>query len=301
MPTYIFALASAVLWALSAPVLNAGLSRMPQQTFSSIIPGLLVSLTAGTLVLGVVAYPIHYPDSAPIQTFLAGIFTYPIATGLYYMSGFAFGTRAEFAAQFAKIKPLFSTLIAVFILGEAINTHQTLPLILMIVGISLFYFGVFNKIYSRTAVVLGLMTAIAWAIGEAFVKVAFKGSNTIDQSFIALAAGTVTAWLVYLICRQKGLKSHPVEFTCLWPFAVHGILSFGLAYTLFFHSIAVIGLYPTVLVNAFWPFLSMVVVNLFALNKNRAIGNHTPLMLWLASGLLLMASLIEIFLLIQGS
>lgn len=301
MPPYFYALASAVLWALSAPVLNAGLSRMPEQTFRSIIPGLLVSLTTGTLVLGAIAYPINHIDSAPIQTFLAGIFTFPIATGLYYMSGFAFGTRAEFAAQFAKIKPLFSTLIAVFILGEAINMHQTVPLMLMIAGISLFYFGVFNKTYSRTAVVLGLLTALAWAIGEAFVKVAFKGSNTIDQSFIALAAGTVTAWLVYLVCRQQGLRSHRIQFYWLWPFAVHGILSFGLAYTLFFHSIAVIGLYPTVLVNAFWPFLSVVIVNLFAFKKTHAAINHTPLTLWLASGLLLMASLIEIFLLVQSS
>lgn len=299
MPPYFYAIASAILWALSAPVLNAGLSRMPEQTYSTIIPGLLVSLTTGTLVLGVIAFPINYHGAATIQIYLAGIFTYPIATGLYYMSGFAFGTRAEFAAQFAKIKPLFSTLIAVLILGEAINSNQTLPLILMIAGIALFYVGVFNKIYSRTAVVLGLMTALAWAIGEAFVKVAFNATNTIDQSFIALATGTVTAWLVYLICRQHGLKSHPIQFDWLWPFAVHGVVSFGLAYTLFFHSIVVIGLYPTVLVNAFWPFLSVVLVNLFFLKKTPSLANHTPLTLWFASGLLLIASLIEIFLLLQ--
>jgi drug/metabolite transporter (DMT)-like permease len=231
---------------------------------------------------------------------MAGVFTYPVATGLYYMASFSFNSRTEFAAQFAKVKPLFSTLIAVFIFDEAVNTAQALPLALMLSGIALFYIGLSRKLYSQMAVALGLLTALAWAIGEAFVKSAFESRDSVDQSFVALAAGTFLAWLLYPLARLLGLPSTPLQIRWLWPFAVHGIISFGVAYTLFFHSIATLGLYPTVLINAFWPFVSILVVKGIQNLTDRQNQEPIPLAVWLASGLLLVASLMEILLINTG-
>jgi len=263
----------------------------------AVVPGLLTSMTAGTLVLGAIAFPIGDMQAVSTATILAGVFTYPVATGLYYMTGFAFGTRVEFAAQFAKVKPLFSALIAVTILGETVSAAQTLPLALMMLGIVLFYLGLSRRLYSRVAVALGLLTALSWAIGEAFVKLAFSGGNTLDHAFVALAAGTLLGWTIYPLARALGLSSVPLRVTWLWPFAVHGIISFGVAYTLFFHSIITLGLYPTVLINAFWPFLSILVVKGVQRLMGRDQAQRVPLTVWLASSILLMASLIEILLL----
>ncbi|MEW6120194.1 MAG: EamA family transporter [Pseudomonadota bacterium] len=297
MPPYGYAIASALLWALSVPVLNLGLSRLPPEKRAAIVPGLLTSMTAGLVVLGLLAFPIGAGQALTMETVLAGIFTYPIATGLYYLSGFAFGTRTEFAAQFAKIKPLFSALIAVLLLGETLNGLQAIPLALMVVGIALFYMGLLRQLYSRAAVTLGLLTALAWAIGEAFVKAAFTGGDTLDHAFVALAAGTALAWLLYPVGRVLGMPSVPLQGRWLWPFALHGILSFGLAYTLFFHSIATLGLYSTVLINAFWPFLSIWVVKATQALSGQGGRRPVPLTVWMASSSLLAASVIEIYLL----
>jgi drug/metabolite transporter (DMT)-like permease len=300
VPPYAYALISALLWAISVPILNIGLRRLPQQAVHAVVPGLLVSMTAGTLVLGVIAYPLNGMQAVSTSTILAGVFTYPVATGLYYAASFAFGARTEFAAQFAKIKPLFSTLIAVTILGETVGSVQMLPLALMAVGIALFYLGLSRRLYNRIAVTLGLLTALAWAVGEAMVKVAFVSGNNVDHAFVALAAGTLIAWLFYPLARALGLRPACLEIRWLWPFAVHGILSFGVAYTLFFHSIATLGLYSTVLINAFWPFLSMLGVKWIQGMTVRHGEQRIPLTVWLASGLLLVASLIEILLLNAG-
>lgn len=297
MPSYTYALASALLWAISVPILNIGLRRLPKPAVGAVIPGLLVSMTAGTLVLGILAYPIHSMEAASIATILAGVFTYPVATGLYYLTSYAFGTRTEFAAQFSKVKPLFSTLIAVLILGETVTAEQSLPVVLLAAGIVLFYVGVSRSQYGRTAIVLGLLTALAWAVGEAFVKLSFDPSNSVEHSFFSLASGTLLAWVIYPLARGLGLKSTLLRADWLWPFAAHGIISFSLAYTLFFHSIASIGLYPTVLINAFWPFLSILVVKGMQCFMGRSKAQRIPLTIWFASGLLLLASLIEIILL----
>lgn len=297
MPPYGYALASALLWAISVPILNLGLQRLPRQAVGALVPGLLTSMTAGTVVLGAIAFPFGGTQAISTATILAGVFTYPVATGLYYLTGFAFGTRTEFAAQFAKVKPLFSALIAVVVLDEAVNAAQALPLALMVGGIALFYLGLSRHLYSRAAVTLGLLTALSWAVGEAFVKSAFTDGNTLDRAFVALAAGTALAWILYPLARALGLRSAPLDVKWLWPFAAHGIISFGIAYTLFFHSIATLGLYRTVLINAFWPFLSILVVKGLQRLRGTERTQPVPLTVWLASGLLLAASVIEIFLL----
>lgn len=301
MPPYLYALASALLWAISVPILNIGLRRLPQQAAGAVAPGLLTSMTTGTLALGVIAYPIHSLEAASTATLLAGVFTYPVATGLYYVASLAFGSRTEFAAQFAKVKPLFSALIAVVILGETVPGEQALPLALLVIGIALFYLGMTRRDYSRMAVILGLLTALSWAIGEAFVKAAFAGDNSLEHSFFALAAGTALAWIVYPLARALGLRPAPLRLDWLWPFAAHGVISFGLAYSLFFHSIATLGLYPTVLINAFWPFLSILLVTGMRRLTGSPEARPVPLNVWLASGVLLLASLIEILILHAAS
>lgn len=294
MPPYAYALASALLWALAVPILNRGLGRLPVASFAAVVPGLLVSMSAGTLALAAFALPLDGLRAVTLATVLAGVFTYPLATGLYYMAGFAFGTRTEFAAQFAKIKPLFSALIALLVLGETVSSQQALPLALMVGGIVLFYLGLPRRRATRMAVGLGLLTALSWAVGEAFVKMGFDGSNSLDQAFVALAVGTLLAWALYLPARAAGLRAVPWRADWLWPFALHGVISFGLAYTLFFHSIATLGLYRTVVINAFWPFLSILVVKAVQQAVGRRSAQPVPLTVWLASLLLLLASLVEI-------
>jgi len=294
MPPYIYALSSALLWAASVPILNIGIRRLPEQSLTAVIPGLLVSMTMGTFALGLFVFPISNFEAASGATIAAGLFTYPIATGLYYMASYAFGARTEFAAQFSKVKPLFSLIIALFFLGETITSHQTVSATMVVVGILLFLLGVSRHSFTINAVILGLLTALAWAIGEAFVKIGFVEGKSIEHSFFALASGTLFAWFLYPLLRIRIIKPVTLHLYWLWPFAAHGLISFGIAYTLFFHSITKLGLYPTVLINAFWPFLSIVLARLIFHPTSKHVTQRIPIAIWLASSLLLVASLIEI-------
>lgn len=293
VPPYAYALGSALLWAISVPILNVGIRRFPAPASSAALVGLLVSLSVGTITLGLFAYPIEGWHVISAGTLTSGVFTYSIGTGLYYMTSFSFGARTEIASQFAKIKPLFSLVIAVVLLGEVMTPSERLAASFVIAGVIAFLIGAARRVYSYPAVVLGLLTALSWAIGEAFVKLSFPTGQSIDHAFVALATGTLVVWGMYPIARRLGTKAVSLNASWLWPFAVHGVISFAIAYTMFFHSIATLGLLPTVVINAFWPFMSIILTQLipYAGSSGR---RQVPLAVWVASGLLLLGSLIEI-------
>ncbi len=114
LPSYSYAIISALLWATSVPILNHAIEHLPDQPKrSSILTGLVVALISGTIILYILGRPIHVLEFTK-YTLLAGIFTFPIATGLYYLAAFAFGAQTEIASQFVRVKPLFSILIAFF-------------------------------------------------------------------------------------------------------------------------------------------------------------------------------------------
>src|SRR5689334_3368384 len=123
------------------PVLNLGIARLPAPRLSAALTGLIVSLTCGTLTVAVTVYPWQHIETVTWLSMAAGLFTYPLATGLYYCASFAFGGRTEIAAQFAKIKPLFSATIAVGWFGERLTSLETMAVVLMVSGVVCFLVG----------------------------------------------------------------------------------------------------------------------------------------------------------------
>ncbi len=95
MPDYFFAIASALLWALSAPIVNYAI-RKPAfvEQRIHVLAGLMVSLTTGVIVLSVVVLSLGMFPVIRYELMLAGIFTFPLATGIYYFAGVAFHRRA---------------------------------------------------------------------------------------------------------------------------------------------------------------------------------------------------------------
>ena len=105
---WIFALIAAMAWAISAPIIDTGMKETKKaEGREAPLIGLLVALLVGVLVLS----PIFILDAGNAygNTFfvaLAGIFTFPIGTFLYY---FAIGKMtAKRAIPVANIKPIFS-------------------------------------------------------------------------------------------------------------------------------------------------------------------------------------------------
>jgi len=71
---------------------------------------------------------------------------------------------------------------------------------------------------------------------------------------------------------------------------VHGIFSFGIAYSLFFKSISIIG--RTILITAFWPILALIISIL--LNRLRGRSEKTSVYVIVSAALIVSASVIEL-------
>lgn len=299
MPEVLFPVASALLWACSAPIVNRGLVRLDGTQPLQVLWGLWVALLAGVLALSPLALS-RVPVSSDVAwgwLVLAGIFTFPLATGLYYAAAVAFKDRIEIASQFTKVKPALTLLLGVCFLPSVLVKPVAYPsAFLLVVGVAIYLFAASKRVVGLSGVGLGLATAGMWAIGEIFMQLGVGGTAAPAANFISLVAGLVLLTIVVIpILIRRGVPFPSLHV--LWPFAVHGVISFGAAYSFFYQAVKSVGIGPTVLINAFWPLLGMV----FAVVDRRRRGQPSgiPAIIWLASLCMLGASLTQLGILLS--
>jgi uncharacterized membrane protein len=293
-PGYTLPLISAVLWALSAPIINIGLSNVPQRLgIHGVLLGLFVALLSATISLAGWALASGAKLSINWHLAAAGAFTFPLATGIYYATAIAFSGQTEVAAQFAKLKPLLSIIFAALFLGEALSVDLVLPIALIAAGVSIFIVTALQGKISIQAVLLGVLTAMAWSLGETFMVLGLSGQTPLADNFVSLLFGTLTILPVMLFCSRKLFLER--ELLCWWlfPFALHGILSFGLAYAIFFAALESVGMLKTVIINAFWPVLSLLFT--YVINRIRGVQYSLPCYAWFAGILLCGGSALQVW------
>lgn len=291
MPDYIFAFSSAILWAISAPVINHALVSIPRgESTQWIFTGLFFALGSGIITLTPFVIYLKSPININIYIILSGIFTFPLATGAYYISANSFSKRTEFASLFSKTKPLFTFVFAIFIIGESISQYTFISALLVTFGIILLFTGMVHGSISRTGIVYGLITAISWSIGEVFMKLGIQNNHPVVATWAALISGMVIFSAVAIPMIPKIIK-HPMKTTILGPFCLHGIISFGIAYSLFFYSVNLIGLGRSALINAFWPILGIFIAAAIRYYRGQQVA--IPRIVILAAIFLLAGSLVQ--------
>jgi len=294
MPDYTHAVISAFLWALSVPIINMGLGCIPKENkFPYIMVGLFFATISGLLTVYLIS-PINIDlTSAYNNTFtvLAGLLTFPIATGLYYVTSSAYNDKAELASQFAKVKPIISFMFAVIILKETFSNWTFISLLFIVAGAALLLYVSIVKYFSLRAFWLGILTATAWSTGELFVSLGFSDSSA-TSNFYALLSSAI--FMLGVIITMSLFAMRPrFHAKSIIAFSIHGAISFGIAYTLFFHSITTIGLGSTTLITAFWPILALVMTCSVKVVFKK-IPCNIPTTTWIASIILLAGSLIAI-------
>lgn len=297
IPDYAFAVAAALLWASSAQVIRSSLARMPTSGKApNILAGLAISLLTGTVVLGIVTC-FTSSDKSLVELLewelaLAGVLTFPIGTGLYYLCGYAYAGRAEFASQFANVKPLFSIGIAILFLGESLGTQELYAAAFLFTGVLSLLLGTVRGAFSWLALALGVALAVTWAAGEAFAKLALSDRSSLAATTMALMIGTV-CYLVFALPYVLAKRKH-VRFNnhWYWGFVAHGFVSFASAYWCLFESIKRIGLAESVIINAFWPALAVVLSAVVSKFRGRPVA--LPRSMILATALLLVGSLVRV-------
>jgi drug/metabolite transporter (DMT)-like permease len=291
MPDYFFAIASALLWAMSAPIVNYAIRKpVDVDQRAHVLAGLMVSLTTGVIVLSVVALFLGLVPELRYELILAGIFTFPLATGIYYFAGVAFHGRADIASLFSKVKPLFSFFLAVVILHEPVTQYSMISASLIGLGTLMLILGSGNRQIQVAGVILGLMTALFWSLGEFFMKMGVSETQPIAANLSALIAGTLI-FLPFAVRPLKQVARSRSGVSSLIPFCVHGVISFGIAYSCFFFSIERIGLGKSVLINAFWPILGILVVSVLRKLQGKPI--ELPPIVILSAAILLAGSITQ--------
>tara|TARA_R110001592_G_scaffold171117_3_gene409201 strand:- start:48380 stop:49276 length:897 start_codon:yes stop_codon:yes gene_type:complete len=295
MSVYFYPIFSAILWAICVPILNLGLKKIDDDKPLNILWPLLYSIATGatfTYFFGLDEAINFQPNNQSIYLMLAGILTYPLATGSYYIAGLMFKDRIELASQFSKTKPGLTLLLALALLPASMQgSFSLLGLILLFMGIGTYIFAGLRKNISLYGAALGLITALLWSFGEITMKYGIGNYGGFAANFYALCYGTLFLLPIVIAMTLMGKIKFQLPTDNI-PFLVHGVLSFFLAYSLFFSGLDKLGVIPTVVINAFWPLLALIITTLlYKINKQSV---HTPKIIWLGSLLFLSSGLVTI-------
>lgn len=295
MPAYFYPICSALLWAISVPILNLGLKKIANKSPLDILWPLFYAIATGAICsyLHSMEQKVNFQfHSQSMYLVAAGILTYPLATGSYYLAGMFFKERIELASQFTKAKPGLTLLLALAFLPVAMQgSFSLLGLVLLFLGIGTYIYAGLKKSLSLTGAALGMTTALLWSLGEISMKYGVGNYGGFTANFYALCYGALFLLPIVIALTLTG----KIEFqlpTANIPFLLHGIISFYLAYSLFFTSLDKLGVIPSVIINSFWPLLSLVITTLlYKINKHPI---HTPKIIWLGSILFLSSGLVTI-------
>lgn len=289
----LYPLASAVLWAVGALFVSLGLERLPARDQAThLLFALGASQCAGVIFLGALLLVSGSVPAFSWWLVAAGVLTFPLATGTYYLASLWFRNQAAVASQFAKVKPLLTLVLGVLLLGERPDPGAIAAGVLIGVGIGVFVGAAAGGRLAPAAVAVGLLTAVLWSTGELMMALGLTGAPALADTAVALSAGALAYGVVvtpWILSRRQALVLRP---DWLLPFIAHGVISFGLAYGCFFLSLGELGVVRTVAINAFWPILALAL----ATGVDRLRGRVTPIprSVWLAGSLICAGSAAEI-------
>ncbi len=242
----LFAIVSTFLWALSVPILREALGRAPPQDAHTVsILGLLISLTVGCLVLSttLVLQGSFWVLLTP-GVVLAGLLMFPIGTGAYYLGTSLLNGHSEVVAQLAKTKPLIVSLFAVLFLSESIKGFVLVAYACILSGVSVIVIATLRHARTILPILVGFAVPLAWAAADALAAREVSNSHPANVVLGMLICGWFGVALLMLCLRKARVL--PCLFLLsrrqLGFFSLHGVTSFGFAYSCYFAAVERIGL-----------------------------------------------------------
>ncbi|MEL6840940.1 MAG: EamA family transporter [Pseudomonadota bacterium] len=291
---FAFALVAALLWALSSPVISQAL-RLARTTASppeTVVIGLNLAILVGAALLTAIR---GLPDAGLLTepfVILAGLLTFPVGTGLYYVASVWYRNRAALAAQFANVKPLITIPAGLMFFDETLDGTSVLAAVCITLGIAVIIYGAARKHTSFGAMSFGLFLALSWGIGEVSVRTAAMQSARFDIAHASLVASipvAIFAWAAIRVMRRGTAIAWPPRKAAA-AFVMHGALSFAGAYFFFFASISTHGLSHTVLITTAWPTLAIALSTLWDRDTLRNLSTE----LMIAMGLFTLGSVVHV-------
>jgi transporter family protein len=179
-----------------------------------------ISLTV-TIVGNIILWPltIYFTDLSAIKPeglllfVLAGLFAPGIAR-LFYFKGMETAGVSTNSSIFAT-HPLFTSIIAILILGEILSAENWIGIIFIVAGAIFIARQINNsstqsKFTSKTGFIVPVLGSLALAFSQIIRK---EGLNIFNQPLLGVAIGYSTSLVVYLIVIAFSKDSRPRKYS----------------------------------------------------------------------------------------
>jgi len=191
---------------------------------------------------------------------LAGVFQFPLATTCYYESVRL--SELSTVTPLTRVKTIMVALIVVTLGIEDISLSTAAACLIAVLGAVVLTYhqrslSGRDRSQLRRGIGFVLLTCLCWAVGDVLMKAALESFAPLPATLIALCAGCVLYSAVAILRRQFGA-------ICRMPrrdkllYAVHGVLSFGVAYFALFASFTFIGVTRASVITTAWPAIPIV-------------------------------------------
>ncbi|MFW9879286.1 MAG: EamA family transporter [Candidatus Thorarchaeota archaeon] len=321
----LFSFLAVLTWVISTLVVSKGIKELKENykdiftrikeytiKIEIIFTYLGITLLTGIILLSLAFIPLFIQYNFVFSGFLilAGIFSFSAGTGLYYFCTLVY-QKAEIASQFSRIGPFFSIIFGVYIFGELFNMFDLVSLILLGIGITVFFMFTWTGKFGLIGFFLGILTSLSWTSGGIFMNNAFLTTPSnqfkpLAYTLISLLFGFLSLllfnFIIMLINRKKkkyvGIKFQffKVKKSVAKYFILHGILSTSIGFTLNFFGIFYLGVSGAAFIMSLWPILSLLVGYLLFSSSPEYLRYRTHIKwLFLIAVILLAASIISIF------
>jgi len=263
---YIFIISSIFSWAISAPLIQKGMRTA--DTKFKIAKALMISLGVGYFFLFFSTGEIGViPLEQAIFSFIAGLLTFPVGTGIYY---FTIGKiSAKNMMPFLYLKIPFVLFLSYAILGESflLSINMILGMLILVAGLVVVSFSMNKKSVGKSegdmikTILLAVSIPLVWSFGEIAIKLGTWEIAPIRGIFYSLGFGFFTMVGIVLLYsifkKRRWTKKDYMPRKSYLYFAGHGFLSIFIAYTLYFWAIGLGSVAFTSLMVAVWPLLAV--------------------------------------------
>jgi len=190
----LLAIGSAFFWGLSYTFTRTGLR------YANPLSGVLITMTccsAVSLIIALFAIPLNqFVTRAVLYFIAAGIIGSFIGRFLFYVGVDKVG--ASISTPLSEIKPLFSTIVAIVILGERVTLSIALGTVFIIIGAATISSeesgGHIEKKWSKKDLIFPILAGACWGVTHIFRKV---GLNITPEPILGLAVQNVAAFTFY--------------------------------------------------------------------------------------------------------
>jgi transporter family protein len=180
---------------------------------------LYISLTV-TIMGNILLWPLalYFTDLTAVNTeglllFIAAGFLAPGIARLFYFKGMETAGISANASIFATY-PLYTSIVAVMLLGEALTVENWIGLVCVMAGVIQVGRQTNSNGQSANATKKGLIVPVLGSLAIAFSQIVRKeGLNVYNQPLLGVAVGYTTSLIVYVAVLAFSKKSMPRNFS----------------------------------------------------------------------------------------